>query len=117
MLSRLIRLAAPAGALLLAACTTPEPPVKPAPPAHPEVAFEEVRLTACLRFRTTPGSLHSQPSSVPARSCRRAPSGGRLSKCALATDPIGAQRFFLANFTPWKVFVANDDATLVQGSA
>ena len=41
MLSRLIRLAAPAAALLLAACTTPEPPVKPVPPAHPEVAFEE----------------------------------------------------------------------------
>ena len=37
-----------------------------------------------------------------------------VCRSALATDPIGAQRFFLANFTPWKVFVANDDATLVQ---
>ena len=37
-----------------------------------------------------------------------------VCRSALATDPIGAQRFFLANFTPWKVFIANDDATLVQ---
>ena len=114
MLSRLIRLAAPAAALLLAACTTPEPPVKPAPPAHPEVAFEESSFDRLPQIQD-----HTWEPALAAfqRSCevmQAGPVWEDVCRSALATDPIGAQRFFLANFTPWKVFVANDDATLVQ---
>ena len=90
-------------------------PVKPAPPAHPEVAFEESSFDRLPQIQD-----HTWEPALAAfqRSCEvmhgRPRSGTDVCRSALATDPIGAQRFFLANFTPWKVFVANDDATLVQ---
>lgn len=115
MLFRLIRSAAPtAAALLLAACTTPEAPIKPVVPAHPEVAFEESsfdRLPQVQDYTWEPALAAFK------RSCeamRNDPVWKDVCSGALATDPIGAQRFFLANFTPWKVFVANEEPTLVQ---
>lgn len=114
MSSRLFRLAAPAAALLLAACSTSELPTKPASHAHPEVAFEEYSFD---RLPQIQDKAWEPALDAFQRSCevmKDNPIWKDVCRGALATDPIGAQRFFLANFTPWKVFVTNEDASLVQ---
>ncbi len=114
MFPRLFRLAAPIAALLLAACSTSELPTKPAMHAHPEVAFEEYSFD---RLPHVQDKAWEPALNAFQRSCEVMKDNSiwkDVCREALATDPIGAQRFFLANFTPWKVFITNEDALLVQ---
>ncbi|MBP3438165.1 MAG: murein transglycosylase A [Sutterella sp.] len=109
MLSKLfIRLTAAAAALTLAACTTVEKPTAD----RPSVSF---RQTDFDRLPSADGESWQGALAAFQRSCAVLQNDSRWREvclAALATDALGAQRFFLSRFVPWQVYARNTEGDL-----
>ena len=107
------RFAALSALLALTACTTvdtPETPSqKPVPPKSTEVAFIQSHFD---NLPVVENQSWEPALSAFQASCKVMQQDARWTEVcrqALLTDPIGAQRFFLNNFTPWQVIIAHQD--------
>lgn len=121
MLSKFLRCSITCLSLLtLAACTTVDQPTESSQP--PVTASKEVDFVPFLFDDLPTIEDHTWEPALAAfrQSCLsmlKDPKWADVCSKALATDPIGAQRFFLSNFTPWLVIVRqqNTDTTTDTG--
>ncbi|MFU0842248.1 MAG: peptidoglycan lytic exotransglycosylase [Burkholderia sp.] len=116
MLKKLTRwIGAAAAVLTLAACTSVEPPSPSSQAQSTGAVFQKSSFAelpaadpgswerALSAFRRSCGAMGSQPRWQ------------NVCRAALATDAIGAQRFFMSSFTPWKVTAVSPSGTSDTG--
>ena len=107
LIKLLMRITAAAAVLTLAACSTVEKTQKEKP-ALPGVSFEQTDFD---RLPAVDGDSWAGALAAFQRACGAMKNDVRwqgVCRAALETDTLGAQRFFLSSFTPWRVITQND---------